>query len=140
VANAALIGASVTDQADAGPSHVVKLRGHVSDAGKAIPGSQVTVLAWPNAETLGKYKIGQTVPTVTVGYGVTDKHGNFSLDADSSKLDSSYNDVLGDLSLEYKVVSGGSMADYAAHTPRIGDQNLDIDLQSRSVRDTTTKL
>ena len=79
------------------------------------------------------------MPTVTVGYGVTDKQGNFSLDADSSKLDSSYNDVLGDLSLEYKVVSGGSMADYAAHTPRIGDQNLDIDLQARSVRETTTK-
>ena len=140
VAIAALIGASVTAQADAGPSHMVKLRGHVSDAGKAIPGSQVTVLAWPNAETLGRYKIGQTVPVLTVGYGRTDASGNFSFDQDTGKLGPMYSDAGGNLSLEVRVTNGASLGDYTTQTPRNGDETLALDLHSRTVQDATTKL
>jgi hypothetical protein len=140
VAIAALIGASVTDQADAGPAHLVKLRGHVSDAGKAIPGSQVTVLAWPNAETLGKYKIGQTVPVLTVGYGRTDASGNFSFDQDTAKLGPAYSDAGGNLSLEVRVTNGATLGDYTTQTPRNGDETLSLDLHSRTVQDATTKL
>jgi hypothetical protein len=140
VAIAALIGASVTAQADAGPSHVVKLRGHVSDAGKAIPGSQVTVLAWPNAETLGKYKIGQTVPVLTVGYGRTDASGNFSFDQDTAKLGPAYSDAGGNLSLEVRVTNGATLGDYTTQTPRNGDETLSLDLHSRTVQDAITKL
>ena len=140
VAIAALIGASVTTQADAGPAHLVKLRGHVSNAGKAIPGSQVTVLAWPNAETLGKYKIGQTVPVLTVGYGRTDASGNFSFDRDTAKLGPAYSDAGGNLSLEVRVTNGATVADYTTQTPRNGDETLSIDLHSRTVQDAITKL
>ena len=140
VAIAALIGASVTAQADAGPAHLVKLRGHVSDAGKAIPGGQVTVLAWPNAETLGKYKIGQTVPVLTVGYGRTDASGNFSFDQDTAKIGPAYSEAGGNLSLEVRVTNGATLGDYTTQTPRNGDETLSLDLHSRTVQDATTKL
>ena len=140
VAIAALIGASVTAQADARPVHLVKLHGHVTGAGKAVAGGQVIISAWPNAETLSKYKNGQAIPVVTVGYGRTDASGNFSFDEDTGNLDARYSDPNGDLSLEYQVLSGDSLADYTAHSPRGGDQALDMDVKNSSVSESTTRL
>jgi hypothetical protein len=65
------------------------VRGEVAGAGAGVP---VVASAWPDQETLGDMKVGDTVDLVPFAAGLTDEDGRFELVADPAAVE----ELLGD--------------------------------------------
>jgi hypothetical protein len=76
------------------------LSGRVLSAGRAVSRADVTLVAWPNAHTLGTLANGARVPLATISTAVTDANGRYSLSPDVAGLGAAYREPDGTVNVE----------------------------------------
>jgi hypothetical protein len=106
----AVVAAGPSDAAPAASGAV--LSGQVLSAGKAVPGTDVTLVAWPNADTLGTLADGAPVPLATISTAVTDADGSYSLSPDLAGLGAAYRESDGTVNVEVDASSPTAMQTY----------------------------
>lgn len=106
-----LLGTCSPAVADPLPDRFQVLSGQLLSEGTPVAGD-VTVLAWPTAESLAKLKKGQHASVVVVQQLRTGNDGRFGVSVDPAELPAGYATGRGQVDLEVLMATGGRQASW----------------------------
>jgi len=105
----AIVDESIFSSASNGPEVAT---GALADrSGRATAGT-VVALAWPTEAVNKKFKVGDRIPTPTVGWGRAGSDGSFSLKLNSARITTDYVDGSGQLDLVLVAFDGSSQTQW----------------------------